>query len=110
MVFETYDLGEKRIVSSACNIIDPSSDGSYVRLIVSDAYDCGKEELMFYPQALFKQVIDSAGYVPQIANGIGNDPVSVRHFHLPNWRYHRKWQGEAINALTEQNNYDVVFS
>ena len=50
------------------------------------------------------------GYVPQIANGIGNDPVNVRHFHLPNWRYHRKWQGEAINALTEQNNYDVVFS
>ena len=110
MVFETYDLGEKRTVSRACNIIDLSSDGSYVRMIVSDAYGCGKEEMMFYPQSLFKQVIDSAGYLPQIANGIGNDPVSVRHFHLPNWRYHRKWQGEAINALTEQNNYDVVFS
>lgn len=62
MVFETYDLGEKRTVSRACNIIDLSSDGSYVRMIVSDAYDCGKEELMFYPQSLFKQVIDSAGY------------------------------------------------
>ena len=54
----------KKTVSHACNIIDLSSDGSYVRMIVSDAYDCGKEELMFYQQSLFKQVIDSAGYVP----------------------------------------------
>ena len=37
MVFETYDLGEKRTVSRGGNIRDLSSDGSYVRMIVSDA-------------------------------------------------------------------------
>lgn len=110
MAFEIYDLGERKTVSRAYNIIDLAQDGSYVRMIVSGAYDCAKEEMMFYPSSLFKQVVDAAGYVPQIGHGIGNDPVIVRNFHLPNWSNYREWQGKAINALIEQNNYDVVFS
>ena len=109
MNFDTYNVGTEMEIYRTFNLMEVAPDGTKVRMITGGAYNHEKHD-MFYPESLHQQVIDVAGHVPPIAHGIGEDPEIVRSFHMPGWEYYCKWQGEAINGLIRENNYDVVFS
>ena len=109
MNFDTYNVGAEMEIYRTFNLMEVAPDGTKVRMITGGAYNHEKHD-MFYPESLHQQVIDAAGHVPPIAHGIGEDPEIVRAFHMPGWEYYCKWQGDAINGLIRENNYDVVFS
>lgn len=110
IVVDQYNLeNTTKCVNRMYNILEIAPDGSKVRFLIGNATDYTKDEL-FYPTALYRQVIDNVGLVPPVPSGAGDDPEIVSTYHLPGWSYYRQWQGEAINYLIEQNQYEVVFS
>lgn len=95
---------------SAC-LLELPEDGSKVILWIGPALD-SKEDKMFHPRSLYKQVIDNVGLIPAVStNGsTGKSEVFVENFLLEGWRVYDQWQADAMKHLIRENGYHVVFS
>jgi predicted AlkP superfamily phosphohydrolase/phosphomutase len=90
-------------------LLDLAPDGSTAKLWMSDALDAASD-VVWSPKSLYKDVVENAGYVPNINNAGGTDRVIAEQVKLPTWARYTKWQADALNYLIGKDEYEVIFS
>jgi len=90
-------------------LLNIAEDGSMLKIWFSGALDIANNTL-WSPKSLYDTVTASAGYPPIETMLGGGDEQLLRDCMLAQWDVVADWQGKAIHALMEENNYDVVFS
>ena len=90
-------------------ILELASDGSKVKMWMSHALDA-KNDALWQPTSLYKEVVENIGYVPSTSTSAGTDPYIDKELKQPSWEIYTKWQADAINYLIEKEGYNVVFS
>ena len=101
--------GEKIKVVRQAILIDLATDGSYVELWYGNAMEADND-MLFHPKSLLKQIQEKAGQLRSVSMMIGNSAKAANKVFAPLWESYSEWQAKAMNALIEENNYDVVFS
>lgn len=106
------DATKKGVTKPACRsykLLELASDGSRVRLWISNALDT-TNDMLWSPKGLFGDVTSAVGPVPPVSLIGGEDAELVREVFLPSWAIYNDWQAAALNHLIEDDGYEVVFS
>jgi hypothetical protein len=109
VVIEKEILEEKTVLCARTyKLLSIASDGSEVKLWMSDAMDT-ENDTLWNPKPLYKDLVKHIGHIPNL-NHCGADPAIIEELKLPSWYRYTKWASDALNFLIEQNDYDVIFS
>ena len=109
-IFDTVSKkGEKIDVVRQAILIELAEDGSSVEMWYGNAMEANND-MLFHPKSLLKQIQEKAGQLRSVSMMIGDSPKCAMEIFSPLWESYSEWQGNAINALIEENGYDVVFS
>lgn len=84
-------------------------DGSEVEVWYGNAMEPNNDAL-FHPHSLLQQCREKVGEFRSVALVSGTSPRAGKSIATPLWAAYTEWQAECINALIEENDYDVVFS
>lgn len=90
-------------------ILELAPDGNYLKMWVSAAMNT-EMKAMWHPQALFDTIAQNIGYPPPTSQCGGGDRALISECMLGCWYHAADWQGDALNYLMANENYDVVFS
>ena len=101
--------GEKVDVVRQAILIELAADGSNVELWWGNAMEANND-MLFHPKSLLKQIQETAGQIRSVSMMIGNSAKCANEIFAPLWESYSEWQGNAMNALIEQNGYEVIFS
>lgn len=100
---EIYDVVRQAI------LVRIEEDGSEVEVWYGNAMEPNNDTL-FHPHSLLKQCREKVGEFRSVALVSGTSPRAGKSIATPLWAAYTEWQAECINALIEENDYDVVFS
>ena len=101
--------GEHIEVARQAILLDVSEDGSHVEMWFGNAMEA-HNDMLFYPKSLLDQIREKAGEIRSVSMMIGNSAKCGHKIFAPLWEAYSEWQANAMNALIEENDYDVVFS
>ena len=99
---------EMKLANRALRILELAEDGSKVRLWLSSAYDVHKDAV-FYPKALYQEIVEHVGYVPPVSSASGNIEEFVDKLVVPSWDVYCQWQADALKYLMGKG-FEVIFS
>lgn len=109
VVIEKEILEEKTVLCARTyKLLSIASDGSEVKLWMSDALDT-ENDTLWHPKSLYKDVVEHIGHIPNL-NHSGCESTIMEELKLPSWYRYTKWASDALNFLIENNDYDVIFS
>ena len=101
--------GEHIEVARQAILLDVSEDGSHVEMWFGNAMEA-HNDMLFYPKSLLDQIREKAGEIRSVSMMIGNSAKCGHKIFAPLWEAYSEWQANAMNALIEENGYEVVFS
>ena len=101
--------GEKVEVVRQAILIEIAEDGSRVELWYGNAMEANND-MLFHPKSLLKQIQEKAGQLRSVSMMIGDSEKAANKIFAPLWESYSEWQANAMNALIQENEYDVVFS
>ena len=90
-------------------LLELSDDGTHVKLYVSNAQDVDNA-IMWYPQSLYKDCIEAAGYMHAIAQVGGGDEDLISKCGRESWRRMGFWYERVLKHLIKTQDYKMVFS
>ena len=113
VVNDIYDVTSKNgkiydVVRQAI-LVRIEEDGSEVEVWYGNAMEPNNDTL-FHPHSLLQQCRKKVGEFRSVALVSGTSPRAGKSIATPLWAAYTEWQAECINALIEENDYDVVFS
>ncbi len=113
VVNDIYDVTSKNgkiydVVRQAI-LVRIEEDGSEVEVWYGNAMEPNNDTL-FHPHSLLQQCREKVGEFRSVALVSGTSPRAGKSIATPLWAAYTEWQAECINALIEENDYDVVFS
>lgn len=109
-IMDTVTKGDKKIdVVRQAILIELETDGSSVELWWGNAMEANND-MLFHPKSLLKQIQETAGQIRSVSMMIGDTAKCANEIFAPLWESYSEWQGNAINALIEQNEYEAIFS
>lgn len=101
--------GERIEVARQAILIGIAEDGSNVEMWYGNAMEA-HNDILFHPKSLLNQIGEKAGEIRSVSMMIGNSAKCGHKIFAPLWEAYSEWQANAMNALIEENDYDVVFS
>ena len=101
--------GEHIEVARQAILLDVSEDGSHVEMWFGNAMEA-HNDMLFHPKSLLNQIREKAGEIRSVSMMIGNSAKCGHKIFTPLWESYSEWQANAMNALIEENGYEVVFS
>ena len=104
-----FKNGEHIEVARQAILLDVSEDGSHVEMWFGNAMEA-HNDILFHPKSLLDQIREKAGEIRSVSMMIGNSAKCGHKIFTPLWESYSEWQANAMNALIEENDYDVVFS
>lgn len=113
VVNDIYDVTSKNgkiydVVRQAI-LVRIEEDGSEVEVWYGNAMEPNNDTL-FHPHSLLQQCRENVGEFRSVALVSGTSPRAGKSIATPLWAAYTEWQAECINALINENDYDVVFS
>ena len=90
-------------------ILDIAEDGSYIKIYVSSGVEVDKK-ITWWPERLYDEAIEAAGYPSSPSFTGGCDKVLISKVLHSSWDVLKDWQANALHALIEKEQYDVIFS
>ena len=104
-----FKNGEHIEVARQAILLDVSEDGSHVEMWFGNAMEA-HNDILFHPKSLLDQIREKAGEIRSVSMMIGNSAKCGHKIFTPLWESYSEWQANAMNALIEENGYEVVFS
>ena len=104
-----FKNGEHIEVARQAILLDVSEDGSNVEMWYGNAMEA-HNDILFHPKSLLNQIREKAGEIRSVSMMIGNSAKCGHKIFTPLWESYSEWQANAMNALIEENGYEVVFS
>ena len=101
--------GERVEVARQAILIGIAEDGSNVEMWYGNAMEA-HNDILFHPKSLLNQIREKAGEIRSVSMMIGNSAKCGHKIFTPLWESYSEWQANAMNALIEENGYEVVFS
>ena len=96
-------------VNRSMKLLELEPDGSQLKLWVSSAMDI-HNDTAWHPKKLFETITTHIGYPPPISQYGNSNQQLIEECMLDCWNTSVKWQGDALNYLIEQEQFDVIFS
>ncbi len=105
----TNDDGEPVLGNRNYHALTISPDGSQITMLIGMAMDVSRDDL-FHPKSLYKEVIDTIGYVPNRPVVNGANEILVDKVFIPTWDHYSQWQADCLTYFMKNNKYDIIFS
>lgn len=96
-------------VTRDMRVLELAEDGTHVKMYISVAQDIDND-IMWYPNRLYKSTINAAGYMPAIAQVGGGDEDLIAKCGRESWRKMGYWYARALKHLIKEEDYQVIFS
>lgn len=109
VIDEASKNGETKQSCRSYKLLELASDGSKLRLWISNALDISND-LLWSPKRLRAEVTDHVGVVPPVSLIGGEEEELAREIFLPSWEIYNKWQADSIKYLIDNDGYEAVFS
>jgi len=106
------NINKEGVLKPACRtmkVLELSTDGTSVKLWISNALDIAQDKL-WHPKELLKDIVENVGPVQPVSLVGGEDAYLVEKVYEPAWDAYSQWQAKALNHLIKKRDFQIVFT